>query len=135
MARKLSGGEDEAADLFLDISKDNTTEKGGKVRFVELDAEGLGDYFNEKNKNEAEDVGFDAVWVSEALSHFANKKLFFQNAFRVLKTGGGGKLVIADWFRREDLSEKEMESDIQPIERSFFDRFMRSVRWLTHFLI
>ncbi|KAK5654871.1 hypothetical protein OQA88_6907 [Cercophora sp. LCS_1] len=79
----------------------------GKVRFIELDAEKMGEYF-------AADDKFDAVWISEALSHFPNKGLFFENAHRVLKNGG--KLVLADWFKNEGLGEKEFEADIKPIE-------------------
>lgn len=68
----------------------------------------MGDFF-------AGDEGaFDAVWISEALSHFPNKALFFQNTFKGLKPGG--KLALADWFKAEGLSEKEFTDDIKPIE-------------------
>ncbi|KAK4224866.1 S-adenosyl-L-methionine-dependent methyltransferase [Podospora fimiseda] len=79
----------------------------GQVRFIELDAEKMGEYFDGKEK-------FDVVWISEALSHFPDKKLFFRNAERVLKAGG--KVVVADWFKGEGLGEREFESDIKPIE-------------------
>lgn len=80
----------------------------GKVKFLELDAETMADAF-------AAAAGqFDVVWISEALSHFPNKALFFQNAHRVL--GDGGKLVLADWFRADGLADNEVESDIKPIE-------------------
>lgn len=83
----------------------------GRVRFIELDAETMGDYL-------AKDSGaFDAVWISEALSHFPNKALFFQNTYKVLKTGG--KLALADWFKAENLDEKAFNDDIKPIEGSF----------------
>jgi tocopherol O-methyltransferase len=48
------------------------------------------------------------------LSHFPNKALFFQNTFKVLKPGG--KLALADWFKAEELSEKDFADDIKPIE-------------------
>lgn len=76
--------------------------------FIELDAEKMGTYFS------AQAGTFDCVWISEALSHFPNKALFFENAQLLLKPGGS--LVIADWFKREGVSEKEMEADIRPIE-------------------
>ncbi|KAM7188320.1 S-adenosyl-L-methionine-dependent methyltransferase [Naviculisporaceae sp. PSN 640] len=80
----------------------------GKVRFIELDAEKMGEFF-------ASDAGaFDAVWISEALSHFPNKALFFQNAYKVLKPGG--KLALADWFKNEGLDQKQFDDDIKPIE-------------------
>ena len=86
---------------FLSIGK-------GKVKFIELDAEKMGDFFAEQGSS------FDAVWITEALSHFPNKQLFFQNAQKVLKPSG--KLVLADWFKNEGLSEKQFVADIKPIE-------------------
>ncbi|KAK3327704.1 S-adenosyl-L-methionine-dependent methyltransferase [Cercophora scortea] len=80
----------------------------GKVRFIELDAERMGDFFA------ADAASFDAVWISEALSHFPNKALFFHNAERVLRDGG--KLILADWFKAENLGSEAFEADIKPIE-------------------
>ncbi|KAF4985401.1 hypothetical protein FDECE_16577 [Fusarium decemcellulare] len=80
----------------------------GKVQFIELDAEKMGEFF--VNQKES----FDAVWISEALSHFPNKALFFENVIKVLKPGG--KLVLADWFKAEDLDEATFINDIKPIE-------------------
>jgi tocopherol O-methyltransferase len=82
----------------------------GKVRFLELDAEKMGDYFHTTYNK----TTFDAVWVSEVMSHLPDKELFFRNAFSVLCSGG--KLVIADWFKAEQLSSAEMKADIEPIE-------------------
>ncbi|WYZ43811.1 hypothetical protein EsH8_VII_000247 [Colletotrichum jinshuiense] len=80
----------------------------GKVRFIELDAEKMGDFFAGQSSS------FDAVWISEALSHFPNKTLFFENAFKVLKPGG--KLALADWFKGENINETDFTNDIKPIE-------------------
>jgi tocopherol O-methyltransferase len=82
----------------------------GKVRFLELDAEKMGDYFHKAPS----DTTFDAVWISEVMSHLPDKELFFRNAFSVLRNGG--KLVVADWFKAEKLSSAEMKADIEPIE-------------------
>jgi tocopherol O-methyltransferase len=79
---------------------------GGSVKFIELDAEKMGEYFHSKK--------FDCVWISEAMSHLPNKPLFFQNSTNLLNPGG--KLVVADWFKSDDCSEAEMEADIKPIE-------------------
>lgn len=80
----------------------------GQVKFLELDAEKMGDFFNDRQGS------FDAVWISEALSHFPNKPLFFENVMKVLKPGG--KLVLADWFKAEDLDDTTFTNDIKPIE-------------------
>jgi tocopherol O-methyltransferase len=82
----------------------------GKVRFLELDAEKMGDYFHTAPNN----TTFDAVWISEVMSHLPDKELFFRNAFSVLRNGG--KLVVADWFKAEQLSSAERKADIEPIE-------------------
>jgi len=92
------------ADGFLPLGE-------GKVRFIELDAEKMGEFFAD------ETGGFDAIWISEALSHFPSKELFFRNAQKVLKEGG--RLVLADWFKVEGLGEKEFEQNIKPIEGRF----------------
>lgn len=91
--------DDVNVDDFMTLGK-------GQVRFIELDAEKMGDFFA------SEESKFDVVWISEALSHFPNKQLFFQNAHKVLKQGGN--LVLADWFKSEDV--KEGDADIKAIE-------------------
>ncbi|KAF3908881.1 Cycloartenol-C-24-methyltransferase [Arthrobotrys entomopaga] len=101
-----SSGEPEGAEGWISLSP-------GKVRFIELDAEKMGDYFDGTTGKEG---SFDAVWISEAMSHLPHKQLFFDNAFKLLKSGDGGKLVVADWFKAENLGEKEMNDDIKPIE-------------------
>lgn len=70
----------------------------------------MGDFFGSQDK-----LGkFDVVWISEALSHFPNKALFFENAYKLLAPGG--TLVLADWFKAENLTEKQFQDDIVPIE-------------------
>lgn len=78
----------------------------GQANFIELDAEKLGTYFADQEQS------FDVVWISEALSHFPNKQLFFENAWKVLRPGG--KLVLADWFKSETVQQGD--SDIKAIE-------------------
>ncbi|KAL8801123.1 MAG: hypothetical protein Q9182_004675 [Xanthomendoza sp. 2 TL-2023] len=86
----------------------------GSAHFHEVDAETMADFFPEQGV-------FDCIWISEALSHLPDKPLFFRNAFKVLRpphndTKLPGKLVVADWFKAEDLTEKQLEDDIRPIE-------------------
>ena len=114
----------EGADGFVKLGK-------GKVRFIELDAEEMGDFF----ASDAE--MFDVVWITEALSHFPNKALFFQNAFRVLKPSGA--LALADWFKAEGIGAKVFDNDIKPIEGEYASPpvttlevpVRRGVHWLT----
>lgn len=82
----------------------------GRVRFVELDAEKMGDFFTESDMK----TTFDCVWISEAMSHLPDKELFFRNVSMLLNAGG--KLVVADWFKAEELTDAQMEADIKPIE-------------------
>lgn len=104
-------------------------DKGGRVRFIELDAEKMGDYFTSTtstSSNGKDGGGFDVVWITEALSHFPDKALFFRNAHRLLRPRGG-KLVLADWFKAEGLGEGAFEADIKPIEGLFPPPFLFSV--------
>lgn len=57
---------------------------------------------------------FDYVWIIEAMSHMPNKESFFSNAYGALLPGGS--LVVADWFKAEDLSQDQIDSGIKPIE-------------------
>ncbi|MCJ1400926.1 hypothetical protein MMC11_004137 [Xylographa trunciseda] len=82
----------------------------GQARFVELDAEEMGAHFSTPPNK----ATFDCVWISEAMSHLPDKKLFFRNASKLLNPGG--KLVIADWFKAEGLTTAQIEADIKPIE-------------------
>ena len=91
-------------------------QNGGEVRFLELDAEKMGEYFSPSNGTDDKAGEFDIVWITEALSHFPNKALFFHNAHQLLRRGG--KLVLADWFKAETLGEGVFEADIKPIEGS-----------------
>ncbi|KAI1655656.1 S-adenosyl-L-methionine-dependent methyltransferase [Daldinia decipiens] len=85
---------------------------GGRVRFLELDAEKMLDHFRPAAGDETET--FDCVWISEALSHLPNKELFFSSSFSLVKSGG--LLVIADWFKAPVLSPEQESADIKPIE-------------------
>ena len=112
--QERDGPEVDGHDGFIAVG-----DRGGKVRFIELDAERMGEYFTSSSSSPpgsggAEQGGFDVVWISEALSHFPNKALFFRNAHQLLRPGG--KLVLADWFKAEGLGEKEFDADVKPIE-------------------
>jgi tocopherol O-methyltransferase len=82
----------------------------GGVKFFEVDAEGMLEYFTANPPSEP----FGCVWISEALSHLPNKSNFFSSSFQLLPSKG--LLVIADWFKATDLSSEQEENDIKPIE-------------------
>ncbi|KAL8727027.1 MAG: hypothetical protein Q9166_006325 [cf. Caloplaca sp. 2 TL-2023] len=106
---------DKSNDGEIDIAAGDSIKLGnGSVHFVEVDAEKMGDFFPGQGI-------FDCVWISEAMSHLPDKRLFFRNAFKLLsshdwKNGPRGKLVVADWFKAENLTDKQLEDDIKPIE-------------------
>ena len=54
--------------------------------------EGDGERLDEMPALAGREGSFDAVWISEALSHFVNKDKFFAQAHKFLKPGG--KLVL-----------------------------------------
>ncbi|KAL7625042.1 hypothetical protein AAE478_004256 [Parahypoxylon ruwenzoriense] len=91
--------------------------EGGAVRFLELDAEKMRDYFlSGGGEGAGSRRHFDCVWISEALSHIPRKELFFSSALELLREGGDGLLVIADWFKAPGLSDALEQADIKPIE-------------------
>ncbi|MCJ1420697.1 hypothetical protein MMC32_007056 [Xylographa parallela] len=109
LARTLTTKEAGTGSLHDQPSEFTRLDNGG-ARFVELDAEKMGAYFCTA-PNQAT---FDCVWISEAMSHLPDKRLFFRNASKLLDPGG--KLVVADWFKAEGLSTAQTNADIKPIE-------------------
>ncbi len=110
------------------VSADGSVKLGdGSVSFLELDAEKMGEYFG----SEPNGKSFGGVWISEAMSHLPDKALFFRNAELLLEEGG--KLVIADWFNNEEVTEAQFEADIRPIEgkmSSFQKVYALFINWL-----
>ena len=48
---------------------------------------------------------FDIIWAIESVCHASDKSKFINEAYRLLKTGG--KLILADFFKQENLAEKD----------------------------
>jgi len=99
------------------MAKENMAKEKVKVRFLEMDGEKL--------NFPGEDGSFDAVWISEALSHFPRKDAFFGHAMRLLKPGG--KIVIVDWFVADTLGPVLKNSTIADIERGMLLPPMQTV--------
>lgn len=76
---------------------------GANCRFLLMDAEAMD--FEQK---------FDVVWSIESISHYTDKKKFFERAVRYLKPGGTFALI--DWFKKDSLSPSEVKKFITPIE-------------------
>ena len=116
LAKDLSAKE--AGSVEGEVEKSGFTGlRDGRVRLVELDAEKMGDFFTEPEPKRS----FDVIWITEAMSHLPDKELFFRNASILLKSRG--KLIVADWFKAEDLTDAQLEADIKPIEGTFLSTF------------
>jgi cyclopropane fatty-acyl-phospholipid synthase-like methyltransferase len=70
---------------------------GDRVHFFKKDYTSTG--FN--------DASFDVVWAIESVCHANNKSDFLKEAFRLLKKGG--RLIMADFYKKENLDEKDAE--------------------------
>jgi tocopherol O-methyltransferase len=54
-----------------------------------------------------ENETFDVVWAIESVCYVPDKSAFIKEAFRILKKGG--RLVVADFFKKDDLQENDSE--------------------------
>jgi cyclopropane fatty-acyl-phospholipid synthase-like methyltransferase len=48
---------------------------------------------------------FDIIWAIESVCHASDKSKFIDEAYRLLKKGG--RLILADFFKQENLAEKD----------------------------
>jgi len=80
------------------------TDGGVKAKFILMDAEEM-----------KFDQAFDVVWSIESISHYPQKQKFFASAAQCLESGG--TLAVTDWFKKEQLTEREYKKFIQPIEK------------------
>ncbi|MCI0403858.1 MAG: class I SAM-dependent methyltransferase [Acidobacteria bacterium] len=87
------------------IGRKLSQEAGAPVEFLAMDAEKMS--FRKQ---------FDIVWSIEAISHFSNKRKFFKKCQEVLKPGG--KIVLTDWLKADDLKVADQRKYIEPIENA-----------------
>ncbi|KAI8956027.1 tocopherol O-methyltransferase [Xylaria longipes] len=113
IAEKLTQAETSTSGTGKPTDGADVYSSGGNCCFIELDAEKMLEYFSADSMSTAQ---FDAVWISEALSHFPDKPLFFKSASELLEPGKSSRLVIADWFKAPQLTPEQEKEDIQPIE-------------------
>ena len=63
-------------------------------------------YVEDYNKTSFRDKSFDVIWVLESICYAESKKVFLQEAWRILKSGG--RLIVADGFLdKRPSSERE----------------------------
>jgi tocopherol O-methyltransferase len=109
----------------IEMAKAAMKKDGVNVRFQVMDGE--------KIHFPGEEGTFDAVWISEALSHFPHKNYFFDHAMRMLKPGG--KIVIVDWFTADSIGPKLTNGVIADIERGMLLPPMETVTGYSNLLV
>lgn len=100
--------------IQVDMAQENALKEKLDVDFQLMDAE---------NMNLSRE--FNVIWSIEALSHLNDQKKFFENASKLLLDNG--KLAIIDWFRKENLSEKDEEKYIEPIKQGMLTPNMKTM--------
>lgn len=90
--------------IQVNIANEEAAKTNATSNFVLMDAENM--VFNEL---------FDVVWSIESISHYKDKKSFFLNASKLLKSGG--TIAVIDWFKKENLNSDEYKKYILPIEK------------------
>jgi len=88
----------------VDMAAGSALKADANSKFILMDAE-------EMNFKQP----FDVIWSIESISHYENKEKFFARAIKLLKPDG--TLAIIDWFKRDNLSAKDSERFIKPIEK------------------
>ena len=90
--------------IQVEMARKTAASEGVNAKFLLMDAEEM--KFDEP---------FDVVWSIESISHYPDREKFFAAAARCLKPGG--TLAITDWFKKEQLSQKEHKKFMEPIEK------------------
>jgi cyclopropane fatty-acyl-phospholipid synthase-like methyltransferase len=88
----------------VEMARKAAASVGVNAKFLLMDAEEM--EFDEL---------FDVVWSVESISHYPHRESFFASAAKCLKSGG--TLAIIDWFKKGELTERDYNKFIQPIEK------------------
>ena len=89
--------------IQVEMARKAAETDGVNAQFVLMDAEEMS--FAEP---------FDVVWSIESISHYPERDRFFRAAAQCLKSEGTFALI--DWFKKENLTEREHKKFILPIE-------------------
>ena len=109
--------------IQVEMARKAAASEGVNAKFLLMDAEEM-----------KFDDPFEVVWSIESISHYPHRERFFAAAARCLKPGG--TLAITDWFKKEDLTQREYKKFMEPIEKSMlvvlenmgdYDESLRSV--------
>lgn len=92
----------------VDMAKKAAAGTGLDVKFLLMDAEDM--KFEERK--------FDLLWSVESISHYHDAPKFFASAIKLLKPGGTFALI--DWFKRDNLTPKQLKKYIEPIDQGMF---------------
>jgi tocopherol O-methyltransferase len=87
----------------VEMANRAATTAGAAANFLLMDAEHL-----------RFDKQFDLLWSMESISHYQDIPEFFASAAKFLKPGG--TFALTDWFKKENLSAREYDKFIAPID-------------------
>lgn len=82
--------------------------------------------------NSFADHSFDIVWSLESCEQFYDKKLFIENAYRVLKPGG--KLMLATWCASHDAYEGKLAKKYKKLCLAFDVPYMPTIDYYANLL-
>lgn len=88
----------------VEMARKAAAGEGVNAEFLAMDAEEM-----------KFDQTFDVVWSVESISHYPHQEKFFAGAAKLLKPGG--TLALTDWFKKKELTPRECEKFVQPIEK------------------
>ena len=90
--------------IQVEMATQAAAEGGVNAKFRLMDAEAM-----------KFDRLFDLVWSVESVSHYQEIPKFFTAVAKLLQPNG--TLALIDWFKKENLDEKQYKKEILPIEK------------------
>jgi tocopherol O-methyltransferase len=90
----------------VEMARRAAAEQNVTAKFLVMDAEAM----------DFEEESVDVLWSVESISHYKDVRSFFSTAAKLVKPSG--IVAVIDWFRRDDISERQHAKYIAPIEQS-----------------